>query len=172
MKKFWIVFALGLFALVLGSYAGLQKFQPATETSAATLDQIELPDVDKKLRNGEEWLGKVVVVNHWATWCPPCREEIPLLIETQQRLGGQGLQIVGIAHDMLDATREYGDNLGINYPSLVAIVGGGELMQQQGNVPGGALPFTVFFDREGNLAGSKLGRLSEQDLIQAITPLL
>jgi len=172
MKKFWIVFALGLIALVLGSYTGLHKFRPDTATSIATLDQIEFPDIDKKLRRGKEWIGKVVVVNHWATWCPPCRDEIPLLIETQQRLGEQGLQIIGIAHDMLDATREYGDRLGINYPSLVAITGGGELMQQQGNIPGGALPFTVFFDREGNFAGNKLGRLSEQDLSQAISPLL
>ena len=82
------------------------------------------------------------------------------------------MQIVGIAHDQLDAARAYGDSIGINYPSLVAVTGGGELMQQQGNAAGGPLPFTVFFDRQGNIAATQLGLLSAQELNRVVEPLL
>ncbi len=177
--KHRLVIVLSVVALIFGSYLGWQNARPqhenhrshgATKTTA-TLAQINLPDIDKNLRGGEQWLGKVVVVNHWATWCPPCLEEIPLLIEYQRRLGTQSIQIIGIAHDMLDTARAYGDSVGINYPSLIAITGGGELMQQQGN-PIGGLPFTAFFDRQGNLANTHIGILSEEDLNKAIEPLL
>lgn len=165
-------FAVGILAVValaIGAWFGLQS---RVSVPPATLADIELPDIDKKLRNGNEWLGKVVVVNHWATWCPPCREEIPLLVDIQIRMGGQGVQVIGIAHDLVDTTRAFGDQMGINYPSLVAIVGGGELMRRHGNASGGGLPFTAFFDRNGNLAATHLGQLHEKDLIAAIKPLL
>ena len=145
--KHALVIGLGLIALLLGGYAGWQTSRPTPAAGGTDLTHIELPDIEKNLRSGEEWLGKVVVVNHWAPWCPPCRDEIPLLIDIQRRLGDQGVQVVGIAHDLLDATRAYSDSIGINYPSLVAITGGGELMRRQGNTAGGALPFTAFFDR-------------------------
>ncbi len=162
------VFALAGLALALGAYVGGRSAAPLQ--SIATVAQISLPDIDKNLRHGDEWRGQVVVVNHWATWCPPCREEIPLLVDYQHRFGGRGLQIIGIAHDHLDDARVFGDSAGINYPSLVAISGGDALMRQQGNHRG-ALPFTAFFDRAGNLAHAQLGQLSAQDLDQALAPL-
>ncbi len=174
MAKHKLVITLSLIALLVGGYVGWQKSQPKQATSgaaSATLAQIELPDTEKNLRNGEEWLGKVVVVNHWATWCPPCLEEIPMLINFQEQMRGTDIQIIGIAHDLLDATRIFGDEIGINYPSLLAIVGGDELMRQQGNASGG-LPFTAFFDRDGNLANTWLGKISEKELKQMIAPLL
>lgn len=170
MKQLLLFGTLGLSALLLGLYIGWEKDSPPAET--ATLAQISLPDINKELRNGNEWLGKVVVVNHWGTWCPPCIEEIPLLIEYQKRSRHLGVQIVGIAHDLVDTTRAYSDSVGMNYPSLVAITDGTDLMRQQGNRPDGPLPFTAFFDRSGNLVHSYLGKLSEASLDEMVRPLL
>lgn len=144
------------------------KSPPVT---SATLQEIELPDVHKNLRKGEEWLGKVVVVNHWATWCPPCLEEIPMLIDYQQQMQAKGVQIVGIAHDSLEPTQIFGDEIGINYPSLWIVAGRADLLTRHGNNLR-ALPFTAIFDRDGKLAGTKLGIISSQELNDLITPLL
>jgi thiol-disulfide isomerase/thioredoxin len=173
VRRLVLVCVLALAGSVLGGYFRMQKEESAVPPGAtATLQQIELPDVDKNLRSGNEWLGKVVIVNHWATWCAPCREEIPMLIEYRHQTMDKGVEVVGIAHDQLDSTRIFGDEIGIDYPSLVAIVGGTELMVSQGNPSGGALPFTVVFDRQGKLVRTKLGKISLEELHATVDPLL
>lgn len=172
MKKFLPLALLSLLSLLLGGFLGWQQFSTNNALPAATIQQIKLPDMGKTLHHGEEWLGKVVVVNHWATWCPPCREEIPLFIEAQNNFGALGLQIVGIAHnESIDTVRAYADSIGINYPSLIAIVDGIKIMKQQGNTRG-SLPFTAFFDRDGKLVHTRLGQISSEELHTAITSLL
>ena len=171
-KQVALIVFLGLLGMVAGGYYGLINSASESPGTLARLQDIELPDIEKKLRHGEEWMGKVVVVNHWATWCPPCREEIPMLIDYQENRRGEGVQIIGIAHDMLDTTRGYGDQIGINYPSLVAITGGADLLQSQGNQNAGALPYTAIFDRNGNLTTTRLGKLTAQELDELVQPLL
>ncbi len=156
----------------VGVYFGLQKNQTNFSTPPAKLASISLPDVTGENQNGNQWLGQVVIVNHWASWCPPCVKEIPLLIEFHEEYASKGVQLVGIAHDTAEAARIFGDQIGIHYPSLVISSGGTELMISQGNTQGSALPFTAFFDREGKLASVKLGILDHQDLENAILPLL
>ena len=173
MKKTLLIVVLGLSGLAIGGYFGIEKFDRSPDIpKPGTLAAIALPDVEKKVRNGGEWLGKVVVVNHWATWCAPCRQEIPMLLEYQDRMFEQGVQIIGIAHDLLEPTRIFGDEIGITYPSLLAIVGGNELLNSHGNENQGALPFTAVFDRNGNLAAKKLGMLSLTELDDMVRPLL
>ncbi len=170
VKKLFFALVLPVVMAGIGGYLGYQQFtkKPA---NLPHLNQIALADVHQQLRHGGEWLGFVVVVNHWATWCAPCREEIPLLIEYQSRMESQGVQVIGIAHDLLDAARRFGDEIGIDYPSLVAIVDGNKLLKAHGNTSG-ALPYTVVFDRQGNLVGRKLGVISLQELNAMVNPLL
>lgn len=126
---------------------------------------------DGESHNLTDWLGKVLVVNHWATWCPPCRAEMPLFIEYQKQLGEQGLQFVGIAHDSIDRGQPFLDSIGMNYPNLLAGDSQGmEWAQSLGSR--GSLPFTEFYDREGKLVMTKLGEVRDQDLKEIIQPLL
>jgi thiol-disulfide isomerase/thioredoxin len=162
-----------IISLALGGYFGAKQFRVTdTPPDLSELAGLELPDVEKNVRNGSEWLGKVVIVNHWATWCGPCREEIPMLIDYQEQMADQGIQVVGVAHDLLDQVRVFGDEIGISYPSLVAIVGGSQLLAAHGNNKSGALPFTAIFDRDGKIARTKLGLLSLPELQSMVQPLL
>lgn len=160
-------------SLGMGGLVGLKHFNVDQEApKLSSLTGLSLPDVDKVVRRGDEWLGSVVVVNHWATWCGPCREEIPMLIEYHNQMADQGVQVVGVAHDLLEPVRIFGDEIGITYPSLVAIVGGNELLSAHGNNKSGALPFTAIFDRNGKIARTKLGLLSMPELQAMVDPLL
>ncbi len=170
-KKSAFLVVLGLAALMAGSYFGIQQFG-TRQSASSTLQQLELPDINKDIRKGEEWLGKVVIVNHWATWCAPCREEIPMLIDYHQQMQASGVQVVGIAHDTLPATRIFSDEVGISYPSLWVIDGAAELLIRHGNKLAGALPFTAIFDRNGKLVQTKLGIISVAQLNAWVKPLL
>ena len=110
-------------------------------------------------------------MNFWASWCPPCREEIPGLIRIQQKLAANGLQVVGIAVDSVDKSRQAATEMAIGYPILVAEVEIIELTRRLGNRAGG-LPFTVVLDREGRLVTTHLGLLSEAQLERLVAPLL
>lgn len=163
-----------LLALFVGLLIGLHKagLNPFMDPPPALISEIVLEDVDGVVQHGEQWLGKVVLVNHWASWCPPCVKEIPLLVDAQQQMGPNGLQVVGIAHDVPEAARTFGDQMGVNYPSLVITSGGSELMIRQGNPQGSALPYTAVFDRNGMLAKTWLGALDADDINALVKPLL
>jgi peroxiredoxin len=135
-----------------------------------TLSQITLQDADGKSRNLGEWTGKVIVLNFWATWCPPCREEIPLFQSAQQHLGPQGLQILGLAIDQPEAVRTYRKNNHVSYPLLVDDAAF-KLMDIYGNTSG-ALPFTVVLDRSGQIVTRRIGAYRGQELENLVLPLL
>jgi thiol-disulfide isomerase/thioredoxin len=103
------------------------------------------------------------VINFWATWCAPCRQEIPGLIGIQRKHAANGVQVVGIAVDQADKVQQYAREIGINYPVLVAGMDGSTLARDLGNRTG-ALPFTVVLDRAGKLIKSHLGLITEEEL--------
>lgn len=131
----------------------------------------QLPDLDNRSQTLEQWRGKVVVANFWAPWCPPCRKEIPDFIHLQDRLGGQGLQFIGIALDDADKVSAYVDKAGINYPILLGNAHAAALSHSSGNRLGG-LPYTILFDRQGNAVATLTGSVSEARLEALLTPLL
>jgi len=130
-----------------------------------------LMDVSGQSRNVSEWQGKVLVINFWATWCPPCLEEIPHFINLQDKYGDQGLQFLGIALEGVDDVTSFANRLGINYPLLVGEQEVIKLAGKLGNRIGG-LPYTVILDRSGIINFIKVGPLSVSEAEQVITSLL
>ena len=165
----------GLIALASGIYFGRDPDAPLTSDmrgkDGASLLGISLPDTKGQEQPFAQWKGKVVVVNFWATWCVPCREEMPEFVRAQQELGGRGLQFVGIAVDQPDKIDAFAAELHLNYPTLVGGYGAIELSKAMGNRLG-ALPFTVIIDRAGRVAHTQLGPLKEAQLRSILTQLL
>ena len=144
---------------------------PAAVQTPATAPEFALRDLAGKSHRLAEWRGKLVLLNFWATWCPPCREEIPLFIDLQRRYAGQGLQIVGISIDDPAAVARYWQDMKINYPLLLADDATLDLMAAYGNRHG-SLPYTVLILPEGGVAGVKLGAFESRELETLVTSLL
>lgn len=127
------------------------------------------------LQNGaatlERWRGQVLVVNFWATWCAPCREEIPVFVRLQDRHGPRGLQFVGVAFDQPDKVAEFAREFRINYPLVLGGIDTMELMREAGN-RAGVLPYTLVIDRQGRVVSREPGGVKENKLETLIQPLL
>ena len=158
-----VLTAAGLAAAAAGFFLGPVLLGGREPHGPAELLEARLPDLAGKPRHLSEWRGRVLVVNFWATWCAPCREEIPLLMAARSRYSGKGVEIVGIAVDNAAKVVEFTKSLGVTYPILLSEADGLELMRKLGNSSGG-LPYTVFLDREGRVAHRKLGALKGPDL--------
>lgn len=132
---------------------------------------IHLPDPGGVGHSLDEWRGRVLVVNFWATWCAPCREEIPGFVRLQARHGERGLQIVGIAIDQPGKVAEFAREFGINYTVLVGGLANLELLRVAGNRQA-VLPYTLIIDRGGKVVSRQPGGLKEAQLEELVTPLL
>lgn len=124
-----------------------------------TLPEFSLQDRDGQMRSIRSWPGKSMIVNFWATWCAPCRREIPLLQEIQREHGPQGFQIVGIAVDFREDVLKYANEIGIDYPLLIGEEDGFEAVTKFGLGSLG-FPFTVFTDAQGQIVLTHLGELT------------
>jgi len=164
----WVLGVVAALALATGAYFGLRQEAPA---DAATLLALSLPDAAGKEQSIGQWRGKVVVVNFWATWFEPCREEMPEFIRAQTELGPRGLQFVGIAVDQADKVDRFAKDLGLNYPTLIGGYGAVELSKTLGNRIA-ALPFTIIVDRQGRVAHTQLGPLKPDQLRSIVAKLL
>ncbi len=172
-RQAFVFVAVALLALAAGLYfnPGPREPRPGSAVTPAGFMAVSLATPEGGKGSLATWKGKVMVVNFWATWCAPCRKEIPDFVRLQQRLGGQGLQFVGVAVDEMAAVRPYLRDLGVNYPTLVGQLDALELARSLGNDMG-ALPFTVVVDRSGRVVQTVLGATTESRLEAVIAPLL
>jgi len=164
-------------ALVLGgAYFALfnAKEAPQQTISADAGQQIfasSFPDPQGTVQPLAQWRGKVVVLNFWAPWCPPCRKEMPGFVELQRKYGDRGLVFIGIALDTRDNVQAFLRENAINYPILLGEDSAVELSAAIGNRQGG-LPFSAIIDREGRIIAAQVGELKEDRLEKLIAPLL
>ena len=142
-----------------------------TGSGAQTLPKFSFPDLDGVTRHSSEWKGRPLVVNFWATWCPPCRKEMPLFIETQERFRADGVQFIGIAIDDVEMVRDFSDVYGINFPLMIGDTEAVKLANKLGN-RFDSLPFTAIFDRDGNTRHIQAGEVTKETLEQHLIPLL
>lgn len=170
-----IAAAIATLALAAGLYLGqswtVGTQGPATAAQSRALTNFQLIDLEGKKTTLAALEGQIIVVNFWATWCPPCREEIPGFIAIQRQFASNGATIVGIALDSADKVGPYAKQMGINYPIVLAGAEGIDLVRSIGN-PRGALPFTAILDGRGNIVDRHLGLLTAEALAAKLRGLL
>lgn len=169
-----ILLSLALLGLVLAAGYRFSRMgdQEMSASSAGTrLLALTLPDLDTLPQALSQWRGQVLVVNYWATWCAPCRKEMPGFARLQNKYAGKGVQFVGISIDDADKVREFQSRIRVPYPLLI---GGPESLAvtvELGNATMG-LPFTVVIDQKGQVARTRLGLFNEQNLDELLTATL
>lgn len=149
----------------IGGYFGWKNLQPSkpVDIAVATLFSKTLPDAQNKPQALAQWQGKTVLVNFWATWCPPCVAEMPELLALQTEQAKNNLQIIGIGIDSAANIKQFSEKYKITYPLLADGLNGSELSRQFGNQAGG-LPFTVLISADGQIKKLYLGRLNMQQV--------
>lgn len=162
--KLWLLAGL---ALVGGIAASFFINTQSEDNNAVVLESYTLTDLDGQQQSLGKWQGKVLLVNYWATWCPPCIEEIPLFVELKEQYAAAGLEIIGISIDEDDKARGFREKMNINYPLLSGQSNGMTMMSSMGN-RGGGLPFSVLFDRAGNILYRKTGAFSHEELVELV----
>lgn len=130
-----------------------------------------LLDVDGNVRRADEWQGRVLLINFWATWCAPCRKEMPLLVALQSEFGSDGLQVIGLAMDKPEPVRDFGVEFAISFPLLVGESEVMRLTRAYGNRLG-ALPYTAIVDRAGKLVYLKAGLVKRAQVEPVLRRLL
>ena len=131
--------------------------EPAKRAIPMAVPDLVLADLSGKPRRLSDWTGRPVILNFWATWCEPCRREIPLLIRLRHERSASGLAVVGIAVDFRSAVADYAHHAGIDYPVLLGEDGGLDAVKAFGMEL--LLPFSVFADDRGRVVAVKLGEL-------------
>ena len=140
--------------------------------NAWEMEPFSLEGLDGEFHALSDWKGKVIVMNFWASWCPPCIQEIPDLVRFQQRYGERNLQVIGIGVDEKRKLANVKRSLGINYPVLIIDeMASGPFMAKWGN-DSGILPYTMVINKDGRMKYIHRGQLREADFEEYILPLL
>jgi thiol-disulfide isomerase/thioredoxin len=167
----FVILCIAILAMVAsGKY--LSRSRQSKNTSALVGDvrglpapDFELTSLDGKVVKLSDFRGKAVLLNFWATWCSPCKIEMPWFVELQKKYGNDGLVVVGIAMDDTDAPKiaQFTSEMGVNYPVLL---GTDKISEDYGNVQ--YLPTSFYIDREGKLIGKGTGLLGREEIEQNV----
>ena len=169
-RRQWILISgISLLALLAGIFSSqwISKTGLASDPSIKAFFANSWQTPDGKTANSENWREKVLVVNFWASWCPPCVEEMPTLDKVAQEYSGKNVLIVGIGIDSPSNIREFLQKTPVSYPIVIGGLEGSNLSKQMGNAQG-ALPYTVVINPKGKSIYTKLGKITEDELKKAI----
>ncbi|QWE02735.1 TlpA disulfide reductase family protein [Polynucleobacter sp. JS-JIR-II-b4] len=168
-RQLIIIVAISLLALLGGVLTSqwIYKTGLASDPAVKAFFANSWQTPDGKTVNTQDWQGKVLVVNFWASWCPPCVEEMPALDKLQQEFLQQNVLFVGIGIDSPSNIREFLSKTPVSYPIVIGGLEGSNLSKQLRNSQG-ALPYTIIINAKGKASYSKLGKISEDDIRSAI----
>jgi thiol-disulfide isomerase/thioredoxin len=163
-----IAIAVLLVGMLAGGYLLRQKLTQSDAPPVAQVTEKDrlnftLPDLDGVPRQLSEWDGKSRIVNFWATWCAPCRREIPLLKQTQEEHATNNLQIIGIAVDFPEEVAAYAEEAQFNYPILVGQEDAMAAAEASG-IEFIGMPFTLIISAEGELLKAHMGEIVESHI--------
>lgn len=175
MRQVLVTIAVLAVAALLGLAARQYIAAPAAGTlpsgSTQALFAASFPDAAGRQQPLEQWRGKIIVLNFWATWCPPCREEMPELSQLQRQYRDQGVMVVGISTETLPQIRDFAQTMQVGYPLLAGDMQAMELSTSLGNDKS-VLPYTVLIDANGQVAETYFGRISKSLLEQKLQSML
>jgi thiol-disulfide isomerase/thioredoxin len=169
-RRQWIsIIAISLAALAAGVLTSqwIYKTGLASDPAIKAFFANSWQTPDGKPVDTAQWQGKVLVVNFWASWCPPCVEEMPTLDALQAEFKSQNVLFVGIGIDSPSNIRQFLEMTPVSYPIVIGGLEGSNLSKQMGNSQG-ALPYTIIINAQGKATSSKLGKISEEELRKAI----
>ncbi|MDO9052097.1 MAG: redoxin family protein [Methylotenera sp.] len=174
-KKF--IASLGIILVMLSLGLAIRAFYPTNalgnNTNIATdvLFTTAFINTEGKPQNLKQYQGKIIVLNFWATWCPPCREEMPELTQLHQEYQHKNVAVLGLALDELNLVQEFLQTSPVSYPIFVADSPETDLSGPLGNDKG-VLPYTVIINADGQVVNTYFGRISKSLIETAIKPLL
>ncbi len=146
--------------------------QPAQKESITnSLFAAKFTDAQGKIQPLGQWRNHVIIVNFWATWCPPCRDEMPELSALQNKYRARGVVVLGISTDDAAKVQQFAQESPVTYPLLVGDAEAMNLATAMGN-DRDVLPYTVVLRRDGSIAATHLGRIERETLESVLSPLL
>jgi thiol-disulfide isomerase/thioredoxin len=167
-RRAWIIGGAGALAAVAGALSAWRRQSTPVASPMATPDakglwalRFERPDGGELVM--EQWIGKPLLINFWATWCPPCIKELPEISRFALEFAQQGGRVLGLAVDRSEAVREFLGRMKLDFPVALAGLEGTDLIRQLGNLQG-ALPYSVMLDAQGEVRHRKMGQTHLDEL--------